>query len=187
MFGGMECGNNPELAERILTEHRTLTDTELATKLIDEANSYDNIEDYFNEYRNTLQKIGELDENFKKEMVDKLEKSINIVVDTYTTAGKMMEKKVEKAKQKAQEARIASKQAEEISNTKISEAEAAEAEAVSAAAIFSSATEAVAGENKTIVDDFDGSDGYDDYDPNAYEEATEGEDISDYYRDCDYD
>ena len=98
----------------------------------------------------------------------------------------------------------AAKQLAEKSDRKISEAELAEEEAETAAAIMSSATEAlmstiakplleeaVARENKTIVDDtivddFDGYDddfdGYDDdYNPEAYEEAEEYENIDDCY------
>ena len=62
MSGGMECGiYNNELAERILTEHYTLSPRKLAEELIDDTDGwYGNIEDYFNEYRKTLQKIGEV-------------------------------------------------------------------------------------------------------------------------------
>ncbi len=200
MFGGMESGiYNTELAERILTYHKTLSPRELAEELIDDADGwYENIKDYFNEYRKTLEKIGEADENFEEEMVDKLEKSINIVIDTYAKDKETQDKKVKKAKQKAKKSRMEANKAVEISYTKESEAEAAEKAAVSAAEIFSSATgalmttiakplleKAVAGENKTIVDGSRGSDGSRDYDDFDGSDGSRGYDGSDSYSDYD--
>lgn len=183
MSGGMEGDIDNSLSpEIILREHLSLCDDELVDKIINEAG--DNIDEYFDEYSKALEKI------FKLNISDKDKIDIeNKVTNTLKKISEKQNNKAIQAVKKSECAKVEAKQLAEKSDRKISEAELAAAE--TAAAIMSSATEAlmstiakplleeaVARENKTIVDDFDG---YDDYNPDAYEETLKNEYISDCY------